>query len=296
MSSSDDQTTEVAGGCIVSNNDVLCGRGGEIHNHAGNRRYREWVQDRREAYSLTERKLKKIVYAREVVSLVKSLDPPGRFLTKNTSKGSSSQMNWTEITEERALDKTSQALREGAPEIRAKAKQKQEVLKKLYMLSQPRIIVQQPLFAAPTAAGLYHHYCGRNTTNNSPAKSNVSTIPANPTTDPMLLTRLANVEIMLERLLVVQNRRRMDRHLIKQSVFRISNDVPILPAASGFDAPNAVSPQEIDLLRREVLAIRQHASTTKKHALDEYGIQPNKKARVECDQVLSNGLLLPQKY
>lgn len=101
-----------------STTDVLLGRGGGINNHVGNRVFRDWVRDRKDDYNLAGSKAEKTRVAKEVMELVHNQSPPGRFLQKDPSAGSSSGW-WVEVDEIRALSKTSQALREGAPQIRA---------------------------------------------------------------------------------------------------------------------------------------------------------------------------------
>ena len=94
------------------------GRGGAINSHIGNKTFREWVRVRKEEYNLAPSKAEKAKVAREVMDLVKSLDPPGRFLMQDPNC-STHQCWWIEVDETKALAKTCQALREGAPRIRA---------------------------------------------------------------------------------------------------------------------------------------------------------------------------------
>jgi len=98
--------------------DVLSGRGGGINSHSGNKAFRTWVRERKEDYNLAITKLEKAQVAHHVMELVRNQDPPGRFLQRdpNSSPGCSW---WQEVDSNRALAKTSQALREGAPQIRA---------------------------------------------------------------------------------------------------------------------------------------------------------------------------------
>jgi len=93
-------------------NDVLCGRGGGSQNHPGNDYYRNMISSNKYRY-LSSNKLGKRGIALELVSVIYTMDPPGRFLEKN-------ELNQTydDIGEERAVVKVSQALREGAPNIR----------------------------------------------------------------------------------------------------------------------------------------------------------------------------------
>jgi len=87
-------------------NDVLSGRGNAANDHAGNRRFRRYVQTQRELYSATP-KSEKPLFAKMIVSTVRSLEPPGRFLKLDpTTK------LWSDIGERKAWDKTRQALRE----------------------------------------------------------------------------------------------------------------------------------------------------------------------------------------
>lgn len=97
--------------------DVLSGRGGGINMHAGNKVFREWVAERKEEYNLAPNKMEKTRVALEVIDRVKQQNPPGRFLTRDLTTSSSVNW-WVEVDEARALAKTSQALREGAPQIR----------------------------------------------------------------------------------------------------------------------------------------------------------------------------------
>ena len=51
--------------------------------------------------------------SRSIVAAVRSLDPPGRFLEKNPQTGL-----WSDIGHKKAVEKTSQALRDGAASLR----------------------------------------------------------------------------------------------------------------------------------------------------------------------------------
>jgi hypothetical protein len=99
-----------------SPHDVLSGRGGNVNAHPGNQTFREWVKVRREDYSLAFSKEEKALICREVIALVEKRG--GRFLVKE----SPSSQFWIELDDERVMAKTSQALREGAPQIRAEHK------------------------------------------------------------------------------------------------------------------------------------------------------------------------------
>jgi hypothetical protein len=70
------------------------------------------VRDFKDKY-LKAKKSAKPRVAAEVVDIIRHLDPSGRFLKKDKD----SDM-WVEIGSDKAHEKTSQALREGAPAIR----------------------------------------------------------------------------------------------------------------------------------------------------------------------------------
>ena len=98
--------------------DVLSGRGGGINGHEGNIQFRAWVAERKNDYNLAPNKAEKARVAHGVIALVKNQNPPGRFLQKDpTAVGAGSW--WVEVDEDKMMAKTSQALREGAPLIRA---------------------------------------------------------------------------------------------------------------------------------------------------------------------------------
>lgn len=98
-----------------NDSDVLLGRGGGINGHPGNKVFREWVRVRKEDYNLAGTKAEKARVAHEVMNLV--LRQGGRFLQRVSDPGTPGW--WMQVDEARALSKTSQALREGAPQIRA---------------------------------------------------------------------------------------------------------------------------------------------------------------------------------
>ena len=93
-------------------NDVLCGRGGSINSHPGNERFRTLVEKRKRVYLTARFKREKRLIASSIVSEIRGLN--GRFLSRDPKTGL-----WQDIGDEKARDKTSQALRENAPSIRA---------------------------------------------------------------------------------------------------------------------------------------------------------------------------------
>eukprot|EP00539_Tryblionella_compressa_P021146 CAMPEP_0178890842 /NCGR_PEP_ID=MMETSP0747-20121128/18573_1 /TAXON_ID=913974 /ORGANISM="Nitzschia punctata, Strain CCMP561" /LENGTH=917 /DNA_ID=CAMNT_0020560551 /DNA_START=126 /DNA_END=2880 /DNA_ORIENTATION=+ len=101
---------------VPMENDVLCGRGGSINSHKGNEQFRELVEKRKRVYLTARFKREKRLIASSIVSEIRGMNPPGRFLAR---KGTKDTGFWYDIGDEKARDKTSQALRENAPSIRA---------------------------------------------------------------------------------------------------------------------------------------------------------------------------------
>jgi len=85
--------------------DVLFGRGGRTNHHPGNKRFRQLVEDHRQAYrQLQGNKLKQKI-ALDIVNLIYGEN--GRFLKLNSSNNM-----WQDVGKKAARGKTSQALRE----------------------------------------------------------------------------------------------------------------------------------------------------------------------------------------
>jgi len=97
---------------FIHPHDVLCGRGGGTNNHAGNEKFRALVNSKKVEY-LHSVKREKPRVSRGIVRAVRNQHPPGRFLQKDEKSGL-----WYDIGDQKAQEKTSQALRERAPELR----------------------------------------------------------------------------------------------------------------------------------------------------------------------------------
>lgn len=89
----------------INPNDVLCGRGGLTNSHAGNKMFRDVVAEYQLEY-LRARKNDKKDIARRIVARIKGNG--GRFLQRHPSS-----RVWSIASEKKAVEKTSQALREG---------------------------------------------------------------------------------------------------------------------------------------------------------------------------------------
>lgn len=92
--------------------DVLCGRGGAALRHAGNQTYRRLVNLNKGLY-ITCLKTEKLKISRSIVAAIR--EQKGRFLERDAKKGV-----WFDIGDKKAVEKTSQALREGQPKLKKK--------------------------------------------------------------------------------------------------------------------------------------------------------------------------------
>lgn len=101
---------------VPHNHDVLAGRGKCINHHPGNKYFISLIKPLKTEYVATP-KQEKSVFARLVIQKIKNLNPPGRFLKQSPETGL-----WYNIGDKRAILKTRQALREGAPDIEKQLK------------------------------------------------------------------------------------------------------------------------------------------------------------------------------
>jgi hypothetical protein len=90
--------------------DVLCGRGGFINKHPGNIIYRKVVEYNKATYKQVPKR-DRILVSQSIVQTI--LNRGGRFLI---SEGGSKQNSWKEVDFRKAVQKTSQALRERSVE------------------------------------------------------------------------------------------------------------------------------------------------------------------------------------
>lgn len=112
-----------------NDNDVLCGRGKGPNMYIGNCRFRDLVAQHQSIY-FSMKRAEKPNMSKYLVDRVHRLKPPGRFLQLDGVTG-----NWYEISDEDAIRKTGQALREG----RSKKAPSQSTSK-----APPRIVPQSP--------------------------------------------------------------------------------------------------------------------------------------------------------
>lgn len=117
--SSEPQTTDYSTYPMSSiakphDNDILLGRGGVTHYHPGNYMYRQIVNTNKPLYASLKKVLKTDL-SKSIVAGIRTQDPPGRFL--QFDKVSSL---WNDVGDKKAVEKTSQALREGQPTTKEK--------------------------------------------------------------------------------------------------------------------------------------------------------------------------------
>lgn len=97
---------------IFTDADVLCGRGGQAQKHVGNKTYRALVNLNKQLYASC-RTTEKIKISRSIVAAIR--EQKGRFLEKQSGRET-----FYDIGDKKAVEKTSQALREGQPKLKKK--------------------------------------------------------------------------------------------------------------------------------------------------------------------------------
>ncbi|KAL7506574.1 hypothetical protein ACHAWX_000660 [Stephanocyclus meneghinianus] len=122
----DNQATGIT---VIGENDIVCGRGGAALKHSGNLAYRKIVNINKTLYA-TCLKAEKLRISRSIVAAIREVN--GRFLEREDGKISTtldernpdgSPVKWRDIGDRRAIEKTSQALREGQPKLLKKLQQ-----------------------------------------------------------------------------------------------------------------------------------------------------------------------------
>jgi len=117
----------------IEDSDIICGRKGVALKHPGNIAYRKIVCLNKELYA-TCLKTEKLRVSKSIVTAMR--EAGGRFLERDDGRTSRSldEMNedgspvvWKDIGDRRAIEKTSQALREGQPKLLRKLAQKQQL-------------------------------------------------------------------------------------------------------------------------------------------------------------------------
>ena len=101
----------------VNDNDVLSGRGAFVNGHIGNVRFRELCVERKPQFDAGSYSEKRAL-ATEVVSIIRGMEPPGRFL-KRVKEGATECViqysdipGWEELSDDRAIHKACQVMRD----------------------------------------------------------------------------------------------------------------------------------------------------------------------------------------
>lgn len=87
--------------------------------------FRTLVEEKRRVYVSAHFKREKRFIAETIVVAIKNLDPPGRFLSRDSKTGV-----WFPINDDRAREKASQALRENSKTIKAELQQSDDSIRK----------------------------------------------------------------------------------------------------------------------------------------------------------------------
>jgi hypothetical protein len=123
----------MTGVTVICENDIVCGRGGAALKHSGNLAYRKIVNINKTLYA-TCLKAEKLRISKSIVAAIREVN--GRFLEREDGKISTtldernpdgSPVTWCDIGDRRAIEKTSQALREGQPKLLKKLQQTGQV-------------------------------------------------------------------------------------------------------------------------------------------------------------------------
>lgn len=124
----------------VHDHDVLSGRGAFVNGHVGNARLRQLSLERKSQFDAGNY-TKKRSLAKDVVTQIRKLDPPGRFLRKiDPSKPRSNDCKpiigsrglegkWEELSDERAIHKACQVMRDIARPDRKERDERRKIKK-----------------------------------------------------------------------------------------------------------------------------------------------------------------------
>lgn len=108
----------------VHDHDVLSGRGAFVNGHVGNKRFRELALQRKPQFD-SGNYAEKRALATEIVRIIRSLDPPGRFLKRVKAKPAPVKTDdnwvmpargldgsWEELSDDKAIHKACQVMRD----------------------------------------------------------------------------------------------------------------------------------------------------------------------------------------
>lgn len=100
----------------LTQSDILCGRGTKYCSHPGNKTYHMICKANSNAYKNAQSKDEKTKITRSIVDKLRNLNPPSRFVQRDDKGGAGDEQHqeveWFDIGERKAWEKTSQLLRE----------------------------------------------------------------------------------------------------------------------------------------------------------------------------------------
>uniref|UniRef100_A0A7S1GN30 DUF6824 domain-containing protein n=1 Tax=Cyclophora tenuis TaxID=216820 RepID=A0A7S1GN30_CYCTE len=163
-----------------NDNDVLSGRGGGTNVHPGNRHFRDLINLHRRAY-LKARKNDKPAISRAIVRSIRENN--GRFLKRDEKTGL-----WYEIGDDAAREKTSQALRQRAPEMRKILFESER--EQARQEAEEQLRQQQHLITAGLAVGTPSDITGLSAANLGALNPAVLQQGANPMLNPLLAMQM----------------------------------------------------------------------------------------------------------
>ena len=125
----------------VHNNDIIGGRGSLPLRHPGNISYRKIVNSNKQAY-IKSMKNDKLRLSKSIVAAIR--ETGGRFLERvspyNKDEDGSAPIAYRDIGDRRAIEKTSQALREGQPKLKRQMIAIENEKKAVSPLSSPSLL------------------------------------------------------------------------------------------------------------------------------------------------------------
>lgn len=111
----------------LEENDIVCGRDKLTHSHIGNKRFRRVIESNRERYQTATSREEKTRITIELVEMLQSSRPGGRFLKKDPSSGA-----WLEVGDEYVREKVSHALRSAKDPNRIRVRKKRKVVQRIF--------------------------------------------------------------------------------------------------------------------------------------------------------------------
>jgi hypothetical protein len=135
----DGPQVDAQGRIIPQRFDIVCGRDRTSNSHGGNKRFRCIVEMNRERYQTAPSRDDKTAITAELVTMIRSCRPGGRFLKMNENN------NWYDVGDEYAKEKVSHALRSAKDPHRVKIRKKRKHADKKSTTEQEKDVYAQLL-------------------------------------------------------------------------------------------------------------------------------------------------------